>query len=322
MNLALIGGRGYTGAELLALLARHPVLGLAFASSHSQAGTPISDACSAWPGDDTFIGLDAGQVAEREADAWVLAVPNGAAGAWAEAIGKAHPEAVILDLSADHRFQSDWVYGLPERNRDALRTARRIANPGCYATGLQLALLPLLDQLHGAPSVFGVSGYSGAGKKPSANNDPDRLRDNLLPYKLAGHVHELEVTHQLEHRVRFMPHVAAFFRGISLTLSLQLREPTRPELLLERFAAFYGEEPRVRVQAAIPEVRAVQGTPDCLLGGFTVDERDPRCVTLVSVLDNLLKGAASQALQNINLALGLDESLGLGRGTGTMRLEP
>ena len=311
MKLALIGGRGYTGAELLALLARHPVLDLAFASSHAQAGTPISDACPAWPGGDTFIGLDAEQVADREADAWVLAVPNGAAGAWAEAIGGAHPEAVILDLSADHRFQSDWVYGLPARNRATLRTARRIANPGCYATGAQLALLPLLDQLEGAPNIFGVSGYSGAGRKPSPNNDPERLRDNLVPYRLAGHMHELEVTHHLEHRVRFMPHVASFFRGISLPISLPLPQPTRPELLLERFAAYYDEEPRVRVQEAIPEVRAVQGTPDCLLGGFTVDERDPRCVTLVSVLDNLLKGAASQALQNINLALGLDEFLGL-----------
>jgi N-acetyl-gamma-glutamyl-phosphate reductase len=313
VKLALIGGRGYTGAELLKLVGRHPVLDLAFASSHSQAGTPIVEACPDWSGDDAFIGLDLDQVAGHQADAWVLAVPNGAAAAWAGAIGDAHPGAVILDLSADHRFRSDWVYGLPERNRESLRAARRISNPGCYATGAQLALLPLLDQLDGAPNIFGVSGYSGAGKKPSPNNDPERLRDNLVPYKLAGHVHELEVTHQLERRVRFMPHVAAFFRGISLTISVQLREPTRPELLFERFATFYGEEPRVRVQEAIPEVRAVQGTPDCLLGGFTVDERDPRCVTLVAVLDNLLKGAASQALQNINLALGLDESLGLTR---------
>ncbi|MEE4174049.1 MAG: N-acetyl-gamma-glutamyl-phosphate reductase [Xanthomonadales bacterium] len=311
MKLALIGGRGYTGAELLTGLALHPSLDLAFASSHSQAGTPISAACSAWPGDESFLGLEPGQVAEREADAWVLAVPNGAAAAWAEAIHRTHEGAVILDLSADHRFRSDWTYGLPERNRDALRSARRIANPGCYATGAQLALLPLLDQLDGPPQIFGVSGYSGAGKKPSPNNDPERLRDNLVPYKLAGHVHELEITHQLEHRVRFMPHVAAFFRGISLTVSAQLLEPTRPGLLFERFAAHYAGEPRVRVQEAIPEVRAVQGTPDCLLGGFTVDERDPRCVTLVAVLDNLLKGAASQALQNINLALGLEESLGL-----------
>jgi len=311
MRLALVGGRGYTGAELLGLLARHPVLELALASSGSQAGTPLRDACPAWPGDETFTGLAPEAVGDHTADAWVLAVPNGAAAAWAEAIGAAHPRAVILDLSADHRFDSAWTYGLPERFRGALAGARRIANPGCYATGAQLALLPLADRLAGTPRVFGVSGYSGAGKTPSPNNDPKRLHDNLLPYTLAGHVHEREVSHQLDRDVCFMPHVAAFFRGISLTLSLRLAEPVTAAALRERFEDVYGDEPRVGVSEAIPEVRTVRGTPDCHLGGFTVDGRDPRRVTLVATLDNLLKGAASQALQNLNLALGLDESMGL-----------
>lgn len=311
MRLALIGGRGYTGAELLTLLAGHPQLDLAFASSSSQAGTALRDACPGWTGDDRFVALSEDEVADQSADAWVLAVPNGAAAAWAAAIEASHPDAVIVDLSADHRFDARWTYGLPERHREALKTARRIANPGCYATGAQLALLPLLGQLNGTPDIFGVSGYSGAGKKPSPNNDPERLRDNLVPYALSGHVHEQEISHQLEHAVRFMPHVAAFFRGISLTLSVQLHEPTNPARLQARFEAFYAHEPRVQVLDVIPEVRRVQDTPDCHVGGFTVDARDPRRVTLVAVLDNLMKGAASQALQNINLALGLDESLGL-----------
>lgn len=311
MKLALVGGRGYTGAELLALLASHPSLDLAFASSTSQAGTPVAAACPAWRGTEDFVALTPDGVAARAADAWVLAVPNGAAAEWAAAIGDAHPEAVIVDLSADHRFDGDWTYGLPERYRDALRQARRIANPGCYATGAQLALLPLLDRLEGTPEIFGVSGYSGAGRKPSPNNDPERLRDNLLPYRLAGHVHEREISAQLGRAVRFMPHVAAFFRGISLTLSLRLSEPTSPARLQTRFEAHYEKEPRVIVQEAIPDVRSVQGTPDCRIGGFTVDERDRRRITLVAVLDNLLKGAASQAMQNLNLALGLDEQLGI-----------
>lgn len=311
MRLALVGGRGYTGGELLGLLAKHPALELALASSGSQAGAPLRTACPGWPGEDTFVALAPTDVADQDADAWVLAVPNGVAAGWAEAIAAAHPDAVILDLSADHRFDDSWTYGLPERNRDRLRVAKRIANPGCYATGAQLALGPLADRLAGAPSVFGVSGYSGAGKKPSPNNDPERLRDNLVPYRLAGHVHEREVSHQLGRDVRFMPHVAAFFRGISLTVSLELDEPTTPEALRDRFEAAYADEPRVTVTDAMPEVRAVQGTPDCHLGGFTVDARDPRRVVLVAVLDNLLKGAASQALQNLNLALGLDESTGL-----------
>ncbi len=311
MNLALVGGRGYTGAELLSLLARHPALSLALASSGSQAGMPVKDACPDWTGDETFVALAPEGVGAAEADAWVLAVPNGVAADWANAIGAAHPGAVILDLSADYRFDGGWTYGLPERHRDALRGAKKISNPGCYATGMQLALLPLLDRLTGVPDAFGVSGYSGAGKTPSPNNDPEHLRDNLLPYKLAGHVHEREVSHQLGRPVRFMPHVAAFFRGISLTLSLDLEEETTPEALLADFEAFYVGEPRVTVRQGIPEVRDVQGTPDCHLGGFTVDARDPRRVTIVAVLDNLLKGAASQALQNLNLALGLDESMGL-----------
>jgi len=311
-RLALVGGRGYTGAELLRLITRHPSLELAFASSSSQAGTPVQAACPDWPNAaDAFIALQTNDVPEYTADIWVLAVPNGVATAWAEAIAAAHPAAVILDLSADFRFDATWTYGLTERFREALRSTRRIANPGCYATGAQLALLPLLAELDGAPSVFGVSGFSGAGKKPSSNNDPERLRDNLLPYTLSGHVHETEVSHQLGHAVRFMPHVASFFRGISLTVSMQLRLPTDPEALLHSYRQFYDGEPRVQVLDHMPEVRMAQNTPDCFIGGITVDPRDPRRVTLVAVLDNLLKGAASQALQHINLALGLEENLGI-----------
>jgi N-acetyl-gamma-glutamyl-phosphate reductase len=312
MKIALVGGRGYTGAELLALLAAHPALELAFASSGSQAGLPLRAVCPQWPdAEQQFVTVTPETVATQHADAWVLAVPNGAAAAWARAIGRAHPDAVVLDLSADHRFDDSWVYGWPERNRDALRSARRIANPGCYATGMQTALYPLLDQLADEPRIFGVSGYSGAGKTPSPKNDPDRLRDNLIPYQLSGHIHEREVSHQLARPVRFAPHVAAFFRGISLTLSATLKEPMAAGDIQALFESRYGREDRIQISAAIPEVSAVQGTPDIHVGGFTVSERDPRAVTWVCVLDNLLKGAASQALQNLNLALGLDEQLGV-----------
>ena len=311
-RLALIGGRGYTGAELLGLLVDHPGIELAFASSGSQAGMPIKEACATWPNEaDEFISLTPDEAGRETADCWVLAVPNGAAKVWATAIEAAHPDAVVLDLSADHRFDAGWVYGLPERFRTQLSRAKRISNPGCYATGTQLALLPLLGDLDGAPVVFGVSGYSGAGKTPSPNNDPERLRDNLIPYTLTGHVHETEVSHQLERSVRFMPHVAPFFRGINLTIAVQLHTPGNHEQLLERYERFYSDEPRVKILDGIPNVQAVQGTPDCIIGGFVVDPRDPRRITLVAVLDNLLKGAASQALQNINLALGLSEHAGV-----------
>ncbi|NND45540.1 MAG: N-acetyl-gamma-glutamyl-phosphate reductase [Xanthomonadales bacterium] len=311
-RIALIGGRGYTGAEFLKYLARHPQLELAFASSASNAGRPLRESFPDWPDAETrFANVTPEDVAKHEADAWLLAVPNGAAAVWAAAIRKSHPNTVILDFSADHRFDDGWCYGLPERNREQVRAARNIANPGCYATGAQLALLPLVDRLQSAPVVFGVSGYSGAGKTPSARNDPERLRDNLIPYTLNGHVHEREISHQLSTDVRFMPHVAPFFRGISLTLSARLDHASDAAELLEAFSNFYAAEPRVRVSAEVPEIPAVRGGPDAHIGGFSVDVRHPRTLAWVAVLDNLGKGAASQAMQNLNLALQFDEHLGL-----------
>lgn len=311
-RVGLVGGRGYTGGELLGLIARHPRLELAFASSGSQAGTPLAESCPQWPDPDTlYCALKPETAANERADVWVLAVPNGAASAWAGAIVSAHPGAVVIDLSADHRFSNSWTYGLPERYRDQIAGSRHIANPGCYATGMQLGLLPLAQRIVGSPAVFGVSGFSGAGRKPSPRNDPERLADNLLPYQLAGHVHEREASHQLGVEVRFMPHVASFFRGISLTIAATLEEPVMVEELSALYTAYYEGEPRVRVKDEIPEVTQVRETPDALIGGFTVDERDACRVTLVTVLDNLSKGAASQAMQNLNLALGLDEHMGL-----------
>ena len=313
--LNIVGGRGYAGGEFLALLAHHDGLRLGAAVSRSEAGRPIASTTPAWPDPDArFVGFGAEDVAGHPADAWVLALPNGAAAPWVDAIENVAPDAVIIDFSADYRFDDRWVYGLPERNRAALDTARRIANPGCYATGAQLAIAPVADDLAAAPVVFGVSGYSGAGRTPSPKNDPERLRDNLMPYALTGHMHEKEVSAQLGRDVRFHPHVAAFFRGISLTVSMDLAAPTRVDALAERYRAFYAGERGVCVDEAIPEVRQVADTPMTRVGGFAVDARDARRVTVVAVLDNLLKGAASQAMQNLNLALGFDEWTGLEHG--------
>jgi N-acetyl-gamma-glutamylphosphate reductase len=162
-----------------------------------------------------------------------------------------------------------------------------------------------------APVIFGVSGYSGAGKTPSPKNDPDVLRDNLIPYSLSGHMHEKEISHQLQTPVRFMPHVAEFFRGISLTISFELDRATSADELFMVFDKAYAGENMIEVSRDIPQVRAVQGTPAVHIGGFTIDERAPEHGSLVVVLDNLLKGAASQAMQNLNLAFGLDEHTGI-----------
>lgn len=311
-RLALIGGRGYTGSALLGLIGAHPKLELAIATSSSQAGQPISGTVPDWSQpDQTFESLEPEDCARIDADVWLLALPNGASAPWVAAIGADHPEALIVDLGADYRFDPDWVYGLTEWNRAALRQARRIANPGCYATGAQFGLMPIRDRLTRAPVIFGVSGYSGAGRTPSPRNDPERLKDNLIPYSLTGHVHEQEISTHLGLPVRFHPHVAAFFRGISLTLAVDLSEPLTQSDLLELFSGTYADEPLIEVGADIPEIRDVADSPCLKIGGFTVDRRNPLRASFVVVLDNLLKGAASQAVQNINLALGMDERTGI-----------
>ena len=319
-RLALIGGRGYTGSELLALLARHPHVELALASSSMEADQAIVDLVPAWPDPkQLFRRVEPAAVGDVAASVWVLALPNGASAPWVEAISAADPDALIVDLGADYRFDADWAYGLTEWNRPALVNARRIANPGCYATGAQFALLPIRDYLTRPPIVFGVSGYSGAGKTPSPRNDPERLANNLIPYSLTGHLHEREISTHLGRPVRFHPHVASFFRGLSLTLSVNLSMEFEVEQLLELFRSAYRDAPLVEVSAEIPEIREIAGQPGLKIGGFAIDPRQPCRVTFVAVLDNLLKGAASQALQNINLALGLDELAGIRMGTADER---
>jgi len=308
----LVGGRGYTGSELLRLIAAHPDMDLGIASSRSHAGEEISSTCDGWPDDGRcFTRLDPDGVAAYPADAWVLALPNGLAGTWVTAIQREYPDSVILDLSADYRFDPDWTYGLPERSRGQIRNARLIANPGCYASGAQFGLWPLAEHLVSTPLIFGVSGFSGAGKTPSPRNDPEVLRDNLIPYALSGHMHEKEISSQLRTDVRFMPHVAAFFRGISLTIAFELDDTTTVAELEALFRTAYANEARVKISKDIPQVSAVQGTPDVHIGGFDVDARNAARGSLVVTLDNLLKGAASQAMQNLNLALGLDEGAGI-----------
>jgi N-acetyl-gamma-glutamyl-phosphate reductase common form len=277
-TLGIIGARGFVGQELLPLVEAH--------------------------GDFELHLLE--RVAPQKLDAYVLALPNGAAAEYVRAIDADGAEkSVIVDLSADHRFDDGWIYGQPERHRERIRGAKRIANPGCYATAMQLALAPLAPYLDGPAHVFGVSGYSGAGKKPSPKNDPELLRDNLLPYSLVDHVHEREVSRQLGVPVFFAPHVAPFFRGITVTISCALRENLDVMALYENA---YGGEPGVHLTKEPPLVRDVRGSHDVFIGGVTT--KDQR-VTVVATIDNLLGGAASQALRNLNLALGLAERKGL-----------
>lgn len=309
-RLGLIGARGFVGSELIRLLAGHPDIALAFVSSREREGQLLRVFEADAPADMRYQNLTPEQALLKDVDVLVLALPNGLAGEWARAYDEARSSTVLIDLSADFRFDSHWYYGLPELNRQDYRGQKRISNPGCYATAMQLAIAPMWDCLSGPVQCFGVSGYSGAGTTPSDKNDPDKLKDNLMPYTLAGHIHEREATERMGCEVQFMPHVAPHFRGLSITANLTLNKAFSIDEVEGVYRDFYRDEPFVGIQRQPPWLCSVAGTAHACVGGFT-HNADGRRLVLVSVLDNLLKGAASQALQNINLALNLNETTGL-----------
>ena len=305
-SIGIVGARGHTGVELIRLIAAHPLFTLASVSSRELRGQLVADHVGEYRGELHYSAPAPEALPGLGADAVVLALPNGQAAAFVEAFDRARQDPVLVDLSADFRFDDQWYYGLPELTRGLYRGQRRIANPGCYATAMQLAIAPMRDALAGPVQCFGVSGYSGAGTTPSDRNDPDKLRDNLMPYALADHLHEREVTRHLGHPVEFMPHVAPHFRGLMVTANLHLRAATTLEAVRTRYRARYAGEALLRVRDDAPWVSASAGRHGVEIGGFTLADAGRRLV-VVATLDNLLKGAATQALQNLNLAFGLPE---------------
>jgi N-acetyl-gamma-glutamyl-phosphate reductase len=273
-------------------------LDLAFAGSRELAGQPVPD-----HDDMRFVSIGPVELSQLSADAVILALPDGAGGPYVDMIEES---TVIVDISADHRFDETWAYGLPELFRSRLKAATRIANPGCYATAMQIALAPLLDAIGGVPAVFGVSGYSGAGATPGPRNDPDRLRDNLMPYKLVGHNHEREATLHLGLPVRFIPHVHPAFRGLIVTAHVPLAGAMEVSEIRNRFESRYADEPLIELRDDIPELRDGAGHPGVVVGGLATSD-DGLNAVVIAAEDNLLKGAAVQAIQNVNLALGLPE---------------
>ncbi|MGV6801708.1 MAG: N-acetyl-gamma-glutamyl-phosphate reductase [bacterium] len=306
-SIGLIGARGYTGAALLQLIAQHPNLRLAFASSRAEAGAPLPANNGAFDGR-VFENLSAEEITKPKPDIYILALPDGAGAPYLQSIEKQCPNSLIIDLSADHRFDDSWAYGLPElyAQREKIASAKRIANPGCYATAAQLAIFPVRKMLSAAPSIFGVSGYSGAGTRPSRRNDKEALADNLMPYALTGHKHEKEITHQLSHKVRFTPHVHSAFSGLLVTVHLSLTRSQDSASLLQLYEKAYKDCSLVTVQSELLELGDGSGHRGARIGGFSIAENG-RDIVVLAALDNLLKGAAVQAIQNMNLALGLNQ---------------
>ncbi|KAG2891024.1 hypothetical protein PC115_g19337 [Phytophthora cactorum] len=349
-RVGLLGARGYVGRELIRVIGRHPELELVCASSRALEGEKVLDVASApplnphtklpaKPVEDVKLnidpelkfcelGLDGIPTSPfgESVDVWVLALPNGYCEDYATALDALRrKDKIIIDLSADQRFNAEWTYGLPEApgGRTRLQGATHIANPGCYATGAQVGLMPLLGgkpEVSGKlidesvpPHVFGISGYSGAGTNPSAANDLNKLQDNIIAYKSVKHIHEKEVSHQLGTPIRFMPHVAPYFQGIHLTLSAQLADNgliTSAKQAEELYHEFFANEALVKVKSDIPFVKDNSYHPHVAVGGFQLDPDTGRLV-VIATIDNLLKGAATQAVQNINVALGIDEYSGI-----------
>ncbi|QGW65599.1 N-acetyl-gamma-glutamyl-phosphate reductase [Lysobacter soli] len=312
-SVGIVGARGYVGAELIRLIAGHPDFELAFVSSRELVGQRVADQFEGVEGIDPelrYVAPSNEELPGLGADAVVLALPNGKAAACVAAFDNAGLDPVIVDLSADYRFDGTWYYGLPELTRRKYAGQRRISNPGCYATAMQLAVAPMLDALAGPVQCFGVSGYSGAGTSPSDKNDPEKLRDNLMPYALTNHIHEREVTRQLGHEVQFLPHVAPHFRGLTITANLPLSAAFERDVVVSRYRERYADEPMVDVLDEAPWVSRIAGHHHVELGGFTLSP-DGRRLVVVATEDNLLKGAATQALQNLNLAFGFDENRGV-----------
>lgn len=317
-RVALIGARGYTGQALISLLNTHPNFDLRHVSSRELAGQKLQGYDKK---EIIYENLSADDVEAMEnrgdIDVWVMALPNGVCKPYVDAINQAREKSaredhsVIVDLSADYRFDSSWTYGLPELvRRSAIAQATRISNPGCYATAAQLGIAPLVEHLGGQPTVFGVSGYSGAGTKPSAKNNVEHLTNNLIPYSLTDHIHEREISNQLGVDVGFIPHVAVWFQGICHTINIPLNKTMTSRDIRQLYQDRYAGEKLVKVVGEAPLVKSISGKHGVEIGGFAVHSSGKR-VVICATIDNLLKGAATQCLQNMNLARGYAEFEGI-----------
>lgn len=318
-KVALIGARGYTGQNLISLLNNHKDLDVGYVSSRELAGKDLTGYTKQSIKYSNLSFDDLKRIEKSgEIDMWIMALPNKVCKPFVEAIEEVKGNGKIIDLGADFRFDKSgkWTYGLPElKGREGIIMANRISNPGCYATCAQLSISPMKEfiNLNSKPNIFGVSGYSGAGTKPSNKNDPKFLKDNMIPYALTDHIHEREVGFHIGNPVSFMPHVGSWFQGIAMTINIPLKENhgLTIEKVKEIYNEFYKGEKLVKILGdEIPLVRDISGKHGCNIGGFKISEAGDRLV-VVGCIDNLLKGASTQCLQNMNLALGYDEYEGI-----------
>jgi N-acetyl-gamma-glutamyl-phosphate reductase len=337
---AVIGGSGYGGAELIRRLLLHPEVELVRVASVDFVGEPLSAADPALEQvtDLVFEGIPAREAA-REVDVVLLGLPHTVAAQKVPELA-ALPGVRVVDMSGDFRLKDaaayerhyhhvhpcperlrDFVYGLPELNRESIRKARFVASPGCFATTIELSLLPLARAglLEGVVHVQGITGSSGSGVAPSAATHHPVRAGNLRTYKPLEHQHVPEILETLaaagarDLALRFVPVSAPLVRGILATSFVELPEEWTQERVEELYRDAYAGEPFVRVpRRRLPEVAAVSGSNFAEVGIAVGPARGGRrTVTAFGALDNLVKGGAGQAIESMNLLLGLDERLSL-----------
>ncbi|MDZ7805173.1 N-acetyl-gamma-glutamyl-phosphate reductase [Thiohalophilus sp.] len=335
IKAGIVGGTGYTGVELLRLLALHPQVDLRLITSRSEAGQPVADMFPNLRGyvDLAFSEPDPDQLAG--CDVVFFATPHGVAmNTAAELLDKG---VRVIDLGADFRIKdvAEWekwygmahsapqlvaeaVYGLPEVNREAIREARLIACPGCYPTAVQLGFLPLIEQGLvdiGQLVADAKSGVSGAGRKANVGALLGEASESMKAYGVAGHRHLPEIVQGLTRAagtpvgLTFVPHLTPMIRGIHATLYARLTGPVKG--LQALYSERYAGEPFVDILPpdSHPETRSVKGANHCRIALHRPGDGDT--VVVLSVIDNLVKGASGQAVQNMNLMFGLDETAGL-----------
>lgn len=313
LRAGIIGAAGYAAGELIRVLLGHPDVELSFAQSASHAGQPLYAAHHDLVGETRMCFTP--DVEAEKADVIFVCAGHGRSKAAVHALPPSYTSAVI-DLSNDFRLHADaedFVYGLPEAFKPALRTARHVANPGCFATAIQLALLPLakadrLSEVH----VTAITGSTGAGQRPGPTTHFSWRANNLSVYKAFTHQHLGEISETLHtlapsfsEPINFVPVRGDFTRGILASVYLDC--PLTEEEAQTLYRDYYAEAPFTHVVDGDPDLKMAVGTNKCLLG---IHKHGTK-LHIVSVIDNLLKGAAGQAVQNMNLLFGLPETRGL-----------
>jgi N-acetyl-gamma-glutamyl-phosphate reductase len=324
-RVAVAGATGYAGQELVRILARHPAVRLTAAMSSAATSTPRAMPALARIWDGSVVPLDVDRLA-AESDVVFLALPEAASAELAPTL--LDRGVRVIDLSGAFRIRDDeqrrrWypataelpegtAYGMSEHDAEAIRGARLVSNPGCYPTAALLALGPLAAAglLDGPVVVDAKSGISGAGKAPSDRTHFCENHGSVAAYGVFSHRHTAEIEQALGTAVTFVPHLVPLDRGILETIYARVRRGTTAGQIEATLTAAYATAPFVRLTGgALPEIKHVAYTNFCDIG-WKVDEAGDRLV-LVAVLDNLVKGAAGSAVQNLNLLLGIDERTGL-----------